>query len=109
MYRHNAEATVEIKLVDLSKCLVNSLDLSVGQVVHGSETDIATKRDKEGNLIHEEYVARQEDIFVKLQEVLGDFQKVPGHMDRLGSCGLSFERRDVLTPKAYRQPQYPAP
>jgi hypothetical protein len=88
--RCNAEATVEIKLVYLGESLVDILDLTVGQVVHRSEKNIATERDEERDLVHKKYVARHEDIFVKLQEVLGHFQEVPCHMDWFRSCGLAF-------------------
>ena len=92
------EAPVEIELVYLVMGLVNSLDCSVSEMVHGCEAYLSTVGQKEWYLVDKEYVCRESHVVMEFEQVLGNLDKVPCHMSGLTSCGLSFEGCDVLSP-----------
>jgi hypothetical protein len=60
----DAEAAMEIILIDLFNSLENFLILPVRQVVDCREANFPTQRDEERDLIHEEYIRGESNIFV---------------------------------------------
>jgi hypothetical protein len=67
-------------------------------VIDSCKTYLSTKCQEERNLVHEEDISCQENLFVEFQQFLGELQIVPGHRVRLAPSGLPFKRGNVLAP-----------
>ena len=91
MHRCDAEATMEIILVYLLERFEEDLrDSSVRKMVHRGEAYFLTQCQKERNLVDEENIDCQENLFVQFQQLHGDFHEVLCHRIGFAPRGLSF-------------------
>ena len=98
MHRCDAEATMEIILVNLFERFEYLRDSPVREMVHRCEAYFLTQCQKERNLVDEENIDCQENFFVQFQQLHWDFHKVPCHRIGFAPRGLSFLCRNVLPP-----------
>ena len=73
------ETTLEVCFVLVQECIKDGLWFPILQLGHSCETELATERDQEWNLINKEDIHRNGNVLVELQQFLGNFDKVPSH------------------------------
>jgi hypothetical protein len=67
-------------------------------VIDSCKTYLSTKCQEKRNLVHEEDISCQKNLFVEFQQLLGDLHIVPGHQVRFAPSGLPFQCGNVLAP-----------
>jgi hypothetical protein len=60
------------------------------------KTYLATKCQEKKNLVHEEDISCQKDLFVEFKQLLRNLHIVPGHRVHLAPSGVPFQHGNVL-------------
>ena len=87
-----------VETVDFLVGFENSLDSSVRQMVHRSETNLSTVRQKEWYLVDKGYVGCQCDVPMEFEDAVRHLNKIRCPMSWFSTCGFSFQGCYVFAP-----------
>jgi hypothetical protein len=92
------KSPVHVELVNVFIGLEDSLGCPVGEMIDCRKAYLSAQGEKEWNLIYKKDIRGHRHFAVEFEKVLGYLHKVLGHMSWFGTCGLSFQGCDVLSP-----------
>jgi hypothetical protein len=98
MHHRDVEATLQVVLVHFLESLEYLRNSPVREVIDSCKTYFSTKCQEKRNLVHEEDISCQKNLFVEFQQLLWNFHIVPGHRVHLAPSGLPFQCGNVIPP-----------